>query len=98
MNKTDWELRLEGDREVLTRLETPIVLWLLDRWFRVPDVVFDRIEWWFPGTSAITRIPCVLYSRWVPELIVRQSTTEYDFGGPPRFTVPAGRPYHPGSI
>ena len=79
MVKTDWDLSQEADGHlVLTRYQTPLWLWLLDRWFRVPDVVFDRIEWWFPSTSPITRIPCKLYSRWYPELIIRRDWTEYD--------------------
>jgi len=63
---------------VLTRYETPIVLWLLDRWFRIPDLIFDQIEIWFPRSSPITSIPCLLYSRWLPELIVRRTWTDYD--------------------
>jgi hypothetical protein len=77
--KTDWELRQEDNGKlVLARYQTPLWLWLLDRWFRVPDFVFDRIEWWFPSTSRFTRIPCLMYSRWLPELIVRRDWTEYD--------------------
>ncbi|HEY8635677.1 MAG TPA: hypothetical protein VIL81_00300 [Candidatus Limnocylindrales bacterium] len=79
MVKTDWELITEEDgTQVLTRYETPIWLWLLDRWFRFPDFIFDRVEWWFPRTSRITRIPCTLYSRWSPQLIMRRDWTEYD--------------------
>jgi hypothetical protein len=77
--KTDWELTTKADgTQVLTRYETPIWLWLLDRWFRVPDFIFDRIEWWFPRTSPVTRIPCLLYSRWFPQLVIRRDWTEYD--------------------
>jgi hypothetical protein len=50
---------------------------LLDRWFRVPDYIFDRIESWFPWTSPVTRIPCLLYSRRFPELIGWRDFTEY---------------------
>lgn len=71
MDKTDWELRPEGDRMVLTRYETPLGLWLLDRWFRFPEAIFDWIEWRYPRTAAITGIPCRLYARCYPELIVR---------------------------
>lgn len=79
MIKTDWELITEEDgTQVLTKYQTPIWLWLLDRWFRIPDFVFDRIEWWFPSTSRYARIPCVMYSRWLPEFIVRRDWTEYD--------------------
>jgi hypothetical protein len=79
MVKTDWQLRTEEDgTQFLTRYETPIWLWLLDRWFRIPDFVFDRIEWWLPATGALTRIPCLLYSRWFPELVVRRDWTRYD--------------------
>jgi hypothetical protein len=79
MVKTDWELRTEDDgTQVLTRYETPIWLWLLDRWFRFPDLAFDRIEWWFPRTSPLTRIPCLMYSRWLPELIDRRDWTDFD--------------------
>jgi hypothetical protein len=77
--KTDWELITEEDgTQLLARYETPIWLWLLDRWFRCPDVIFDRIEWWFPRTSPITGIPCTLYARWIPQLIMRRDWTEYD--------------------
>ena len=78
MNKTDWDLHTVEGRLVLTRYETPIVLWFLDRWFRVPDYLFDRIEVWLPRTSPITRIPCLLYSWWLPKLIVRRDWTDYD--------------------
>lgn len=78
MEKIDWVLDEEGGRLVLTRYETPAVLWLLDRWFRLPDFLFDKIEWWFPRTSRVTRIPCLLYSRWLPELIERRNTSEYE--------------------
>lgn len=76
--KTDWELSRDGDRAVITRYQTPLGLWLLDRWFRIPDAVFDRIEWWFPRTSPLTRVPCLLYSRWLPQLIMRRDWTDYD--------------------
>ena len=79
MVKTDWKLTSEEEgTQVLTRYETPIWLWVLDRWFRIPDFVFDRIEWLFPSTSRFARIPCSLYSRWFPELVIRRDWTEYD--------------------
>ena len=79
MIKTDWELKTEEDgTQVLTRYETPILLWLLDRWFRFPDFIFDRFEWWFPRTSPITHIPCTLYSRWFGQIVMRRDWTRYD--------------------
>jgi hypothetical protein len=73
MVKTDWDLRHQADgRLVLTRYRTPISLWVLDRWFRVPDLIFGRIEAWFPRTTRVTRIPCLLYARWTPELITHR--------------------------
>jgi hypothetical protein len=85
MVKTDWELtNNEGGTQVLTRYETPIWLWLLDRWFRIPDFIFDRVEWWFPSTSPVTRIPCLFYSRWFPLLVMRRDWTEYDVTQRPR--------------
>jgi hypothetical protein len=78
VNKTDWYLRAVDGRLVLTRYEPPIALWMLDRWFRIPDWVFDLIEWKFPHTSSITRVPCLLYSRWLPKLIVRRKWSNYD--------------------
>lgn len=79
MVKTDWELRTEEDgTQVLTRYETPVLLWVLDRWFHIPDFIFDRIEWWLPATGRVTRIPCLLYSRWFPEVVMRRDWTRYD--------------------
>lgn len=76
--KTDWSLTQHYGRQVLTCRETPIALWLLDRWFRVPDRLFDWIEWRLPMTSPVTRIPCLLYARWTPQLIMRQRRTDFD--------------------
>jgi len=78
VNKTNWDLQTVDGRLVLTRYETPIVIWLLDRWFRIPDFVFDRIEVWFPRTARLARIPCLLYSWWLPKVIVRRTFTDYD--------------------
>ena len=89
MNKTDWRVRTVDGELLLTRYETPIVLWLLDRWFRIPDFVFDRIEHWFPRTSPITSIPCLLYSRWLPELIGRRNWTKYDITERPEAEEPS---------
>jgi hypothetical protein len=68
MRKIHWHLGEEDGRPILTRTEMPLALWLLDRWFRIPDFVFDRIEWWWPRSSSITKIPCLMYSRWYPIL------------------------------
>jgi hypothetical protein len=77
--KIDWELTTEADgAQILIRYETPIWLWFLDRWLRVPDFVFDRIEYWFPRTSPITRVPCRFYSRWFPEYVMRRNSMESD--------------------
>jgi hypothetical protein len=84
VNKIDLELRPQDGRQVLTRYETPLGLWLLDRWFRIPDLIFDRIEWWLPRTGPITRVPCQLYARWFPELIVRRTWVDYDVIERPR--------------
>lgn len=51
-----------GDR--VYRIRTPVVLYALDRWLRGAEFVFDWIEWRFPRTSRLTRIPCTLYGRW----------------------------------
>jgi hypothetical protein len=77
--KTDWEVIERADGTfMLTRWRTPLWIWVLDRWLRIPDFIFDRIEWWFPRTTRITRIPCILYSRWTPERIIRQEWTAFD--------------------
>ena len=78
MGKIDWELRDGARGSVVIRLDTPFSLWLLDRWFRVPDLLFDRLEWWFPRTAPVTRVPCLLYSRWLPWLVEHREFTEYD--------------------
>jgi hypothetical protein len=78
VKKIDWDLYDKDGRSVLTRYETPLALWLLDRWFRIPDLVFDRIEWWFPRTSPITRIPCQLYARWFPQMVMRREWAHFD--------------------
>jgi hypothetical protein len=78
MPKVDWDLHEDRGRLVVTRYEPPVTLGLLDRWFRVPDFMFDRLEWWFPRTSAVTQVPCLLYSRWLPELIGWRDFTEFE--------------------
>ena len=75
--KTDWELTQTDDGYVVARKETPLLLWVLDRWFRIPDSIFDFIEWRYPLTAPVTRVPCLLYSRWYPELVIRQTWTDY---------------------
>jgi hypothetical protein len=81
--KSDWGLSQASDgHKVITRYQTPLWLWLLDKWFRIPDAIFDRIEWWFPRTSRVTRIPCLLYARWFPELVIRCDWTTYDVETP----------------
>ncbi|HTS15406.1 MAG TPA: hypothetical protein VMH24_07045 [Candidatus Sulfotelmatobacter sp.] len=82
--KTDWDLRQRDGQRVLTRRETPMALWLLDRWFRVPDRLFDWIEWRFPMIARISRIPCVLYATWSPQLIMRQRWTAFDLDDGPQ--------------
>jgi hypothetical protein len=76
-SKTDWELIHAEEGLTLVRTETPIALWLLDRWFRIPDAISDWIEWRLPATAPVTRVPCLLYSRWYPELVVRRTWTDY---------------------
>jgi hypothetical protein len=66
MQLTDWEVEETEGGLVISRLETPVWMWLLDRWFRIPDATFDWIEWRFPRTAPITQIPCLLYSRGFP--------------------------------
>ena len=46
------------------RIRTPVLLYVLDRWFRGAEIVFDRIEWRWPRTSPISAIPCRMYGRW----------------------------------
>jgi hypothetical protein len=78
MMKTEWTVDRREGRLVVTRIETPMWMWLVDRWLRVPDAVFDRIEYRFPSTGLVTRVPCLLYARWFPELVMRRRFTEYD--------------------
>ncbi len=47
----------------LYRIHTPVILYLLDRWFRLAEIGFDRLEWRFPWTARITGIPCEMYAR-----------------------------------
>jgi hypothetical protein len=75
--KTDWGVTQTEDGLVVEHRETRLTLWLLDRWFRIPDAIFDWIEWRFPATASVSKVPCLLYSRWFPELVVRQIWTEY---------------------
>ena len=77
MQKTDWNIVEIDDRLVVSRVETPLGLWLLDRWFRIPDAMFDWIGWRVPRTSRLTRLPCLMYARWFPELVVRQTSTDF---------------------
>jgi hypothetical protein len=78
MRKTDWHLSEADGHQTLTRTDMPLGLWLLDRWFRIPDFVFDRIEWWWPRSSFATKIPCLLYSRWYPILAENSPWRRYD--------------------
>jgi hypothetical protein len=82
MMKTEWAIDRQDGRLFVTRFETPLWLWLLDRWFRVPDAVFDRIEYRFPSTAPVTRVPCALYARWFPQLVMRRRFIEYDVTEP----------------
>jgi hypothetical protein len=56
--------RVDGVGDRVWRTRTPVLLFLLDRWFRMAEFPFDLIEWRFPQTSVVTTIPCRLYSRW----------------------------------
>jgi hypothetical protein len=62
----------------VSRIQTPRALWLMDRWFRIPDAISDWIEYRLPATSPLTRLPCLMYSRWYSELVMRQVMTEWD--------------------